>query len=163
MKLFNILAAGTLAGMVATSALAATDAVVNQIAQELAAQGYTKIHIVNHNGKVEVEATGPNGRIEATYDNSGNVVSSSNGGADDSAGTMGGGLVDGVVDTNTPDNGNSGLGDDDNDHNGGVDNDNDSDNRSGGSSDNDRSGSGHDNDDNDGHESGEHKGHDNDD
>ncbi|MEJ2035051.1 MAG: hypothetical protein P8X69_02690 [Maritimibacter sp.] len=41
MKLFNILAAGTVAGLFASTAFAASDAVINSVAQELAAQGYS--------------------------------------------------------------------------------------------------------------------------
>lgn len=70
----TLVATGTFAALFGTSALAADQAVLDQIVQDLAAQGYQHIEIVNAPNRVRVEAYGPNGSIEQTYDGQGTVL-----------------------------------------------------------------------------------------
>ncbi|MEJ2028834.1 MAG: hypothetical protein P8X66_02985 [Maritimibacter sp.] len=126
MKLFNILAAGTVAGLFASTAFAASDAVINSVAQQLAAQGYTKIHVVNSGTGMQIVASGPNGQLQANYDNTGNQLSSSTGAGTGTTGGTGntGGLVDGVVGTNNNTTGADNMyGDNDGDREGAGDDD----------------------------------------
>ncbi|MEJ2000378.1 MAG: hypothetical protein P8X77_03160 [Maritimibacter sp.] len=121
MKLFNILAAGTVAGLFASTAFAASDAVINSVAQQLAAQGYTKIHVVNSGTGMKIVATGPNGQLQANYDNTGNQLSSNAGTV--ATGTTGG-LVNGVVGANNNTTGADNMyGDNDGDREGAGDDD----------------------------------------
>jgi len=74
MNIRALLAGSTFAALLAVPAFSATDEVINQIVQTLAAQGYQRIEIVNAQNRVKVEAWGPDGKVEQVYDGQGVLV-----------------------------------------------------------------------------------------
>lgn len=131
MKLGRILATGTLAALLATTALAATDDVINAITQDLVAQGYTRIHVLNDGNTVRVEASGPNGSLERIYDGAGTVVREEVRPGGTTATTSGGSSIgdsdDGSEDDGTDDSDDDGRDDDDDSNDSGSSDDSDDD------------------------------------
>ena len=74
MKLKSILLASACTLGLGGAAFAFDQSMIDTIAAELAAQGYTKLEVkIGPNG-AKVEATGPNGAVERYYDNDGNLI-----------------------------------------------------------------------------------------
>jgi len=74
MKFRALFAATSLAAVLGSVAVAASDEVLNQIIKDLAAQGYSHIEIKNAPDWVKVEAYGTNGTLEQVYDGLGNLI-----------------------------------------------------------------------------------------
>lgn len=75
MKLRTLLLSSAVALMAATGgALAVDDAVIEDIADGLVAEGYTQMRVRHGWGWAEVEAWGPNGKLERRYDGDGDML-----------------------------------------------------------------------------------------
>jgi len=74
MKFRALFAATSLAAVLGSVAVAASDEVLNQIVKDLAAQGFSHIEIKNAPDWVKVEAYGANGALEQVYDGQGNLI-----------------------------------------------------------------------------------------
>jgi hypothetical protein len=74
MKLKSLLLASACSFGIGGAAVAFDQAMIDSIASELAAQGYTKLEVKIRPNGAKIEAYGPNGELERTYDNEGKLV-----------------------------------------------------------------------------------------
>ncbi len=130
MKLRTLMTATVTATLLATASMAQTVDPVQSIVDDLAAAGYTQIHITKKMNKIEVVAVGPNGAVEQTYSQSGDLLethptSTAAAKADIAEASASNGAGDnGADDNGMDDNGTDDNGADDNDDDRGSDRDN---------------------------------------
>lgn len=74
MKLNTFLFGTATAILAGGMAMAAPQDTINEIIDGFAGQGYTHIQIQNGVNRIKVEAQGPNGSLERTYDANGNII-----------------------------------------------------------------------------------------
>lgn len=122
MKIRQILALSATAALMGTASPAqTTDPQIEAIADELGAMGYSRIEVKRGMRGMKVEATGAPGKLERTYDRSGNMVREEFSDSDDRDGE--GRDDDDRDDDDRDDDDRDDDRDDDDDHDGGRDDD----------------------------------------